>query len=223
MKDKVILFDDDISNLNLYKSYLSDHYNCISFMNPFEYEKAIENNPEIIILDVMMPLLTGPRVYQKIIQHPHYNGCPILFISASNSDETILGALSEGGQGFLSRSMGQQEILYRIRNQIDYFKANRSVFKLAEVKIDMKSLKAYENESVVDLTLTELKILKELLIKHPKNLTRKEMVDAIWPGLKVQDNTLNTHVSNLRGKFERWSYEIQHIKNHGFHLCLKNN
>lgn len=222
MRDKVILFDDDVANLHLYKGYLSD-YECITFMNPFDFEKALDLNPEIIILDVNMPLMSGPELYQKIIKHQQYNGCPIIFISASTSDETLLKALAEGGQDFLSRAMSQQQIVYRIRNLIEYFKASRSVFKLAEVKIDMKSLKAYENDTIVELTLTELKILKELLINHPKNLTRKEITEAIWPGLKVQDNTLNTHVSNLRGKFERWSYEIQHIKNLGLQLCPKSN
>lgn len=222
MKGRVILFDDNISNLDLYGNYLSEDFECHNFLNPYDFEKALNLNPDIIILDMNMPFLTGPEVYQKMVEHPAYNGCPILFISASTSDETLLSALQQGGQDFLSRSMGKQEMLYRIRNKVEYFRSNRNIFGLAEVKIDMKALKAYEKDRIVELTLTELKILKELLTNYPQTLTRKDMNEAIWPGLKVQDNTLNTHVSNLRGKFENWSFEILHVKSVGFRLTPKN-
>lgn len=221
MKARVVLFDDDVHNLKLYTDYLCGSFECHKFMNPFDYENALELNPDIIILDVMMPLLDGPALYKKIIESVKYNGCPILFISASHADEVLMSALKSGGQGFLSRSMNQEEIVYRVRNTIDYFKENRNIFRLGEVKVDMKNLKVFENENCVDLTLTELKLLKTLLTRHPLHMTREEITEEIWPGLKVQSNTLNTHLSNLRGKFSKWSYEIQHIKNHGIVLVPK--
>lgn len=221
MKDRVILFDDNAANLDLYHSFLSDSFECAKFINPFSFEKALELNPDIIIIDIMMPLMDGIELYKKIIDHKQYNGCPILFISASGSEEVLLKALKCGGQGFLTRSMSREEIVYRIRNQVDYFKNNKSVFSLGEVKVDLKSLKAYENEKIVDLTLTEFKILKTLLTRYPQHITREQINEEIWPGLIVQANTLNTHLSNLRGKFSSWSYEIQHIKNFGIIICPK--
>jgi len=117
--------------------------------------------------------------------------------------------------------MTKEEILYRVKNQIHYFKNNRIIYALGEVKIDMKELRAYKNDSVVELTLTELKILRTLLIQYPNFITRSEITEEIWPGQIVQSNTLNTHLSNLRGKFSNWSYEIQHIKNQGIIITPK--
>ncbi len=221
MKPRIVLFDDDISNLNLYSGYFSENFVCETFLNPFHFEQALEINPDIIILDVLMPILDGPSLHNKIINHNKYNGCPIFFISSSESDEVLMSALKSGGQGFLSRSMTKEEILYRVKNQIHYFKNNRIIYALGEVKIDMKELRAYKNDSVVELTLTELKILRTLLIQYPNFITRSEITEEIWPGQIVQSNTLNTHLSNLRGKFSNWSYEIQHIKNQGIIITPK--
>jgi len=221
MKDRVALFDDNVANLDLYESFLGHSYECAKFINPFSYEKALEFNPDIIIIDVMMPVMDGIELYKKVVNHKNYNGCPILFISASGSEEVLLKALKCGGQGFLSRSMSREEILYRIRNQVDYFKNNKIVYSLGEVKVDLKSLKAYENDVIIDLTLTEFKILRTLLTRYPQHITREQINEEIWPGLVVQANTLNTHLSNLRGKFSKWSYEIQHIKNFGIIISPK--
>lgn len=215
MKDRVILFDDNSSNLNLYENYVGENYLCEKFINPFSYEEALEKNPVLILIDVFMPIMDGMELYKKIIAHKKYNGCPILFMSASGSDEVLLKALESGGQGFLSRSISREEFNYRVKNHIDYFKNNRTIYALGEVKIDMKALRAQEAEEVIDLTLTEFKILKTLLTRYPYPITREEINEEIWPGIVVQSNTLNTHLSNLRGKFEKWSYEILHIKNHG--------
>src|SRR5690606_38677812 len=129
------------------------------YMNPFEYEKGLAFDPDIFILNVMIPMLDGPALYKKIIKNPNYNGCPIVFISASNSDEVLLAALKSGGQDFLCLDMSKDEIIYRTNNHIQYFKNNRCIFTLGEVRINMNLLKGYENNICIDLTLTELKIL----------------------------------------------------------------
>lgn len=220
-EDLIVLVDDDSSNLDLYESYFTAEYSCEKIINPFSFEKALEKNPVLIIIDVFMPLMDGPTLYQKIIDHPKYNGCPVLFISASESDDTLIKALRAGGQGFLCRSMNPEEIRIRARNKIEYFKSNRSTFTLGEVKLDIKNLRVYENEDVVELTLTEMKLLKTLLVNYPNQLTREEMNQLVWPGLVVQSNTLNTHLCNLRAKLSKWSYEIQHIKNQGILLIKR--
>lgn len=221
MKDLIVFFDDDHANLDLYQKYFEDHYQCEKIINPFSFEQALELNPSAIIIDVIMPLLDGPTLYQKIYHHAKYNGCPILFISSSESDETLLNTLRAGGQDFLGRSMSREEMLFRVRNKIEYFKMNKTTFMLGEVKLDIKNLKVFENEKVLDLTLTELKLLKTLLEYYPATLSREKVNELVWPGIVVQSNTLNTHLSNLRGKFSRWSYEILHIKNQGILISKK--
>lgn len=223
MKDILIFFDDDYANLNIYEKYFGEVYQCEKFMNPFHYEKALEFNPSAIIIDVNMPILDGPGLYKKILNDHKYNGCPILFISSNDSDETLMEALRLGGQDFLNRRMSKEEMLLRVGNKVDYYNQNKSIYTLGEVRLDIKNLKVYEKEKTVDLTLTEMKLLRTLLAHYPKQLTREEINALVWPGQIVQSNTLNTHLCNLRGKFSEWSYEILHIKNQGILVAKKHN
>lgn len=218
---KVILFDDDPENLRLYSGMFADHFQVETFQNPFHYTKALKHDLSAILIDVLMPVMNGPELYKEIIKDPSYNGCPLIFITASKSEEIMLDALSTGGDDLLSREMKTPEMILRIQNQITHFHHNRTIFGLGNVRLDMREPVATNKKGVLPLTLIELKILKILIIEYPGLCEREKINQKIWPGMKVLPTTLNTHLSNLRQKLSDWEYEIRNIKNHGIQLELK--
>ena len=218
---KVLLFDDDEPNLRLYDQYFRDHFIMKGFQNPHSYQEALHDDVCAILIDVLMPVMNGIELHGKIQTHLHYNGCPIIFISASGSDEIMLNALNIGGQDFLTKSMKKDEMISRITNKIEFFRKNRQLFRLGSVKVNTSELKAYYEDKKMELTLTEMRIMKFLMREFPKLSTREEINQEVWPDQKVLPTTLNTHLSNLRNKFPEWEYEIQFIKSKGIELVLK--
>lgn len=217
----VIVFDDDESNLKFYQNQFKEDFVVKGFQNAHTYQQALQENVSAILIDVLMPLMNGPELYEKLLVHTSYNGCPIIFVSASTSDEVMLSALKTGGQDFLKKGMKKDEMVIRINNKIDFFKLSRQIFMLGKVKVNAKELKVYCDQKHIDLTLTEFKIMRFLIKEFPSLTTREKIDEAIWPGQKVIPATLNTHLSNLRSKFADWEYEIQFLKSKGVELTLK--
>ena len=221
MLPEVVLFDDDESNLRILSTSLCDQFKMNGFQNPYLFEEAIRPNISAVLIDLLMPLMDGLELFHKIKTHQNYNGCPIFFISGSASHELKLRSIQIGGSDFLSKTMNKDEITERIKNKINSFKTTQTVFILGGVKIDLSNLKTFFNKQPVDLTITEMKIMKILIRDFSRTISREEINESLWPGMKVLPTTLNTHLSNLRNKFSNWEYEIQFIKSKGVELKLK--
>lgn len=92
---------------------------------------------------------------------------------------------------------------------------------LGNLTIDNDRLEMRIAEMKIDVTLTELKIIKELLQRHPSLVQRKDLAMLIWGNEDlVMPKTINTHLSNLRMKLVEWNLKIESIKNEGILLKL---
>lgn len=218
---KIAYFDDDKSNLNFYRDLLDDHFKVETFQNPFSYVEGIQPDLSAIIIDVLMPGMDGHELHAKIKEHSQYNKCPILFISADLSEEVKIKSLGLGGTDFLQRMMKKEELVLRLNNKINYFSENRTIFQLSSLKVDLAELKVTLMNKVVDVTLTELKILKLLIKNHPEITPREEICSCVWPGQIVQSTTLNTHLTNIRAKTQGWDFELASVKLKGLQLIQK--
>lgn len=218
---KVAYFDDDVANLSFYKQILGDEFSIQTFQNSLKFAEVIDSSFSAILIDVMMPGMDGFELYQEIRKHPKYNGCPILFITADNSDEIRYKSIEIGGHDYLNRMMKRDELILRIQNRINFFHENRRLYHLGKVKIDTASLKVFFEEVLIDLTMIELKVLKTLVTKYPDIISRESLCQEVWPDQQVQSTTLNTHLYNLRVKFADWDYDIQSVKSRGIQLALK--
>lgn len=217
----LVLFDDDESNLKLYDNHFKDNFSVYGIQNPHLYPQYLSDDLSAILIDIIMPVMDGIQLYGEIRAHHSYNGCPIIFISGSSCEETMLKALNIGGQDFLNRSMKKDEMVSRIKNKIDSFKNVRHIFQLGNVKLNTLELKVYHKKEILELTLTEMKVIKHLMRVYPRLSTREEVNQEVWPGQSVIPTTLNTHLSNLRNKLIDWEYEIQFVKSKGVELILK--
>lgn len=221
MLPKIALFDDDAHNLKHYSNFFREEFEVKSFQNPFQYKDALNEDVSAILIDVLMPVMDGVTLFKELRKDFNYNGCPVIFMSASSSEETMAIALTSGGHEYLSKGMTKDEMVLRIRNKIDHFKSNRNVFRLGNVKVLVSELKAIHGKEVIELTLTEAKIMKFLIREYPRLATREEINSEIWAAQKVMPTTLNTHLSNLRSKFPDWEYDIVNIKGKGIQVFPK--
>lgn len=222
MISEIAYIDDNVLNLECIELVLKDDFSIKTFNSPLAFLSTFNISAyACIVVDIHMPEMDGFTLYEKIIEHPHYNGCPILFISSDDSEGAKIKSLALGAVDFLNREINPSEMVARIKAKILYFQKHRSIIEFSNLKVNLTLLKSYINNVELPLTFIEFKILCLVLQNYPDVLTRQQVVDYVWRTDHVLDATIYTHVSNLNSKLNLWDHEISGLKTKGVQLTRK--
>jgi two-component system, OmpR family, response regulator ResD len=204
---KILVVDDEFEMRQLLRIFLrQDNYQVDEADNGQEaYEKVKKNDYDLMILDVMMPIMDG---WQTIEQVRKISEIPIIMLTAKGSIQDKVTGLSIGADDYLVKPFEEAELLVRVKALLRRTKANEKaevdeVFKYEGIILNLSSREViYENERL-NLTPTEFELL-EALIKHKgKVLSREQLVDLIWGNeFTGEDRTVDVHIKNLREKLK---------------------
>lgn len=164
-----------------------------------------EIQPDLIILDVMLPDIDGYEVCKQIRQFSH---CPILFLSSKNDElDKILG-LAVGGDDYVTKPFSPREIAYRVKAQLrrmEYRKgpAQSKPILIGALTIDADGCQVIKAGKKLDLTAREFELLQYLAENKGRVISRERLYEAIWgeDGFGC-DNTIMVHIRHLREKLE---------------------
>ncbi len=202
---KVLVVDDEHKIVEVVKSYLQHSgykvytaYNGNKAMAVFE-----EVNPDLIILDLMLPDITGEEICKNIRKESRV---PIIMLTAKAEEENILKGLDMGADDYVLKPFSPRQLVARVaavlRRSSDEL-LTPTVIELGDIVIDNLKHEVKKRDSVVNLTPNEYKILFGM-IKYPnKTFTREELINiALGEDFKGFDRTVDTHIKNLRQKIE---------------------
>ncbi len=210
MKWTLIYIDDQIQNIELYKELLEPDFDVIGCNNPRKLNELMQfHPPHAFLFDIHMPETDGFSLYQQLEQNPNYNGCPVFFISGDVSVENKIKSYKSGAVDFIPRDIRADEILVRLSNKIKLYQQTATQLQSGNVRINVEALTVTLNHQMVDLTLSEFRILLMLVRSFPKALTREEVIQKIWGGDSVKPGTVNTHITNLKMKIADWNKTIK--------------
>ena len=168
-----------------------------------------------------MPSINGFELYQQI--KPLYPLLPVIFLSADHSVEAIVSGLNLGADDYLTKPVSCPELIARIKNKIN---AKHPILQKPDIiehegfRLNCESQIAEINDQKIQLTPIEYKFI-HLLAKNPNKVFSREYVtDYIWPNIKVQNQNIDTHLSNLRKKLMPFSRYIKTIKSRGYILRI---
>lgn len=222
MKSEIAYIDDSKLNLDCIKAIFERDFQVQLFQKPDTFlSKFPKSSYACILLDIHMPIMDGFTLYEKVIEHPNYNGCPILFISSDDSDASRIRSFALGAVDFIGRDTNPDELIARVKSKILFFQKHRSIIEFGTLRINLTLLKTYLNNKELPLTFIELKILFHLLKNYPDAVSKENLVEHVWRTSHVLDATIYTHISNLNGKLEGWDHEVQTVKNKGVQLVKK--
>lgn len=207
-KHKIMLVDDEPDILDLLEKAL----NLEGFSNITKIDngscavrKCREIQPDILILDIMLPDLDGYEVCKQIREFSH---CPVLFLSSKNDElDKILG-LAVGGDDYVTKPFSPREIAYRVKAQLrraEYSQApiQDSPLKIGELTIDTQGCRVLKNDREIGLTAREFEILRYLAENQGRVISRERLYEAIWGEDSFGcDNTMMVHIRHLREKLE---------------------
>lgn len=162
-------------------------------------------NPDIIILDVMLPGIDGYEVCKQIRQFSH---CPILFLSSKNDElDKILG-LAVGGDDYVSKPFSPKEVAFRVKAQLRRTEYRQRperphTISIGELMIDPDGCRVLKNGKDIELTAKEFEILYYLAQNIGRVISRERLYETIWGEDSFGcDNTIMVHIRHLREKLE---------------------
>jgi len=177
-------------------------------------ELAKELKPALIILDVMLPLMGGFEVCKNIRKEGIVS--PILMLTVKDEElDKVLG-LELGADDYVTKPFSLKELTARVKallRRVEDYQEEMSVFRFGDVELDFHKYESRKAGKDLGLSPLELKILKLMIARKGKVITRDEFLDAIWgvDNLTVSHRTVDSHIAHIRKKIEENPSDPKHI------------
>lgn len=157
-----------------------------------------ENKPSIIILDITLPDGNGLDLYKNFIKNLNI---PTIFLTAQDDEETIVEGLNLGADDYITKPFSTKELLARV-NRIILRTHQNTIIKVKEISFDLDKMIVSKNNTPIELTSLELKILYLLFENINKVVRRGTILDKIWEwtGNDVDDHTITVYLKRIREK-----------------------
>ena len=203
---KVLVVDDDPDIVEILKYNLKNSgYSVKSAGNGVEaIKKAKKFIPDIILMDVMMPEMSGIEACEEIKNIDQLSQAIIIFLSARSEDYTQISAYDAGADDYISKPVKPKILLKKISNiakKINSEKNAPNIIDLGSIKINKEEYVVIKDKKEILLPRKEFELLFLLATKPEKVFTREEIMDKVWgTQVIVGDRTIDVHVRKLREK-----------------------
>lgn len=201
----ILIVEDDPNVVELGRLYLErDGYRVLSANDGVKgLELALEEQPDLIVLDLMLPRMDGMEVCRTLRGE---SSVPIVMLTALVEEDDRLAGLDMGADDYVTKPFSPRELAARVRAVLrrparDQSEAGPQVFSAGNIQIDMRRRSASVADSEIKLTPTEFRILG-LLVREPgRTFSRDQIIERVF-GYDFDgfDRTVDAHVSSLRRK-----------------------
>jgi two-component system OmpR family response regulator len=178
-------------------------------------------SPALVILDIMLPDIDGIEVLRRLVAQGRK--VPIIFLTAKDATEDKVHGLTVGGDDYVTKPFSIEELVARVRVVLRRHAGGEngvSRLALADLEVDEDAHEVRRAGQVIDLTPTEYRLLRYLLVNAGRVLTRAQILDHVWDyDFGGDASVLETYVSYLRRKVDRYPPPlIQTVRGVGYVL-----
>ncbi len=212
--EKILIIEDDIDLSNIMRDFLSnDGYKINQAFNGSEgLDMTKKFEPDLVILDIMLPEIDGIEVCKKIRENSYF---PIIIISAKKSDYDKVLALGVGADDYLTKPFSQIELVARVKSHIrrstSFVQAGstkNAKKKFGSLIIDSSSYEVLVDGKNIDFSPKEFQLL-DFLSNHPSQVfTKEQLINQVWGYTEfIDDNTIAVYVGRIREKLAKENVE----------------
>lgn len=216
---RILIIEDEKDIADLERDYMQ--------VNGYEVEvenrgdtgliKAIKENFDLVILDIMLPGMDGFEVCRELRDK---KDIPIIIVSAKKEDIDKVRGLGFGADDYMTKPFSFNELVARVKAHLERYNrlvgGSRDVNRVIEIrglKIDLDARKVFVNDEEKVLTSREFEMLVYLAQNPNKAITKKELFSAVWGMESYGDiSTVTVHINKLREKVEMDSSKPQYIE-----------
>lgn len=217
---KVLIVDDDKEISSLISLILKkENIESDMINNPLEIFKKLENNYDLILLDIMMPEMSGTEVCLKIRKQTNV---PIIFISAKSEIVDKMVCYEMGGDDYITKPFDNTELVLKIKSHLRLNK--RTVYKsdntinIGEISLNKESFEVKKNGKVIDISTREFELLKYLMENAGIALSKEQIFTSVWGDNYGDIGAVAVNIKNLRDKIGEkyivtiWGYGYKFIR-----------
>jgi DNA-binding response OmpR family regulator len=213
---KILIVDDEPRYVRLMEANLiSDNYDVLKAYNGQQALEVVENEkPDLVLLDVMMPVLDGFTTCERIRK---FSTVPIIVVTVKGEEKDRVRGLDLGADDYIVKPFSATELLARVRAVLRRAAkpsptAAPSVFHHGDLDIDLAKAEVFINGKMVYLSATEYRILLQLALNVGTVIPSEQMLRDVW-GVEYQKDKeiLWVSISRLRQKLETDQNNPQHI------------
>ena len=222
MKQKILLVEDDFA-LAMGTEYAlqAEGYNVIHASNLAKAEDALAGQPDLILLDVMLPDGSGFDFCKEVRKVNPF--IPIIFLTAVGEEVNIVQGLELGADDYVTKPYRVKELLSRItanlrRSNLTKDRGEKDVYYFGKHEFYVKEFRLLCNNIVVECTPSELRLLKELIQHEGQVLTRSQLMERLYDTGDnfIDDNTLSVYMKRLRDKLNEDADFIETVRGVGY-------
>ena len=185
--------------------------------------KAKENQYDMILLDIMLPKMTGLEVCQQIRE---FSSVPIIMLTAKGEDMDKILGLEYGADDYITKPFGIMELISRVKALLrrSAYVEEKKFLTLGNVFMDDEKHAVYVSDQVCELTYKEYELLKLLMSNAGIVTARDTIMERIWGiDFEGESRTLDMHIKTLRKKLGEAGSMIKTVRNVGYIMSDKEN
>jgi phosphate regulon transcriptional regulator PhoB len=208
-KIRILVVDDeqDISQLVTY-NLKKEGYLVEEARTGEEALRMVRERPyQLIVLDLMLPGLSGMELCRIFKNDPQTGHIPIIMLTARTEEIDKVTGLETGADDYMTKPFSVRELLARVKSvmrRVEGALPGRKKLKAAGIEVDLERHRVQAGEIVLDLSPTEFRLLRFLMERKGKVFSRDQILDAVWKGESfVESRTVDVHVRRLRAELDK--------------------
>lgn len=214
MQKKILVVDDQPDNVFILQDRLQ--HEGFKVVTAYDGETSItkteKENPDLILLDIMMPKMSGLEVCKKLSQNPSTKNIPIIIVTALTSSKDIEEGFNSGAFDYIKKPFNRAELLARINSALRFIETNKLMIELEKVNTFSQTVKKTNHEIKQPLTLITLAVTalkrelqsdifqKEAAIKRVEFIEKavKDIISVMESMLNIKNPEVNSFLENLK-------------------------
>ena len=221
MEDTVLVVEDeaDVADLLRYNLTHAGFLVITSGEGDKGLALAREKRPDIIVLDLMLPGLTGHEVCRALKGDPNTAAIPIVMLTAKGEPHERVKGLELGADDYVTKPFSPRELVLRVQALLRRIRATSraEIVEVEGICVNKSAFEARRDGLRLDLTTTEFKLLCLLLERRGHTLSRETLLREVWGySASIDSRTVDTHMRRLREKLGTYSDRLETIRGEGY-------
>jgi len=221
----IAVVEDDVDIMELVSLHLrKERFGVTGFLNGTGFLRSLDGEPPMLVVpDLMLPDVDGFEICRLLRTRPSYSAIPIIILTARTGETDRVLGLELGADDYVIKPFSPRELTARVKAVLRRTSKQEAVTEMIDidglVRIDPQKYEVMVENTRIDLTATEFRILQLLASKRGWVFSRERILTHLWGNDKmVLDRTIDVHIKNLREKMGKAAALIKNMRGIGYKL-----
>ena len=220
--ERILVVDDEPDILSLLVYHLSrEGFRVNTAVNGAGAIAAAETVPDLIVLDLMLPVMDGYAVLRQLRKSELTRHIPVILLTARVEEKERVRGFEYGADDYVTKPFSARELVLRIKSQLRRSQSEGSLpsrrLKIGPVTLDKEAHRVFSDEKEVKLTPLEYRLLEVLMDRRGRAQSRRQLLQAVWEtDAEIETRTVDMHVARLRSKLGEAGERIETVRGVGY-------